>query len=173
MLVGGQRPRPGRRSDRGPQGDDRPSGAARPRGHRRPVADPAPARSAARRHARSSPPSSSTKWGISDDRHGTTGLVDGRAGSGSGAPIDAPFVSGGTQNEIYEIRRGDVHGALRIPPPSAPDDPGRRDPARVADHRGAGRDGRPAHGGHRRVRRTRRSSGAPSTSWATWTAGRR
>ena len=30
-------------------------------------------------------------------------------------------MSGGTQNEIYEIRRGDVHGALRIPPPSAPE----------------------------------------------------
>ena len=27
---------------------------------------------------------------------------------------------GGTQNEIYEVRRGDLHGALRIPPPEAP-----------------------------------------------------
>jgi aminoglycoside phosphotransferase (APT) family kinase protein len=30
-------------------------------------------------------------------------------------------VSGGTQNEIYEIERGDLHGALRIPPPEAPE----------------------------------------------------
>ena len=40
---------------------------------------------------------------------------------GKGEPIDAGFVSGGTQNEIYEIRRGDLHGALRIPPPAAPE----------------------------------------------------
>ena len=38
-----------------------------------------------------------------------------------GAPVDAGFVSGGSQNEIYEIRRGDLHGALRIPPPTAPE----------------------------------------------------
>ena len=37
---------------------------------------------------------------------------------GKGDADRAPsFVSGGTQNEIYEIRRGDLHGALRIPPP--------------------------------------------------------
>jgi aminoglycoside phosphotransferase (APT) family kinase protein len=41
-------------------------------------------------------------------------------GLAPGEPIDHAFVSGGTQNEIYEIRRGDVHAALRIPPPSAP-----------------------------------------------------
>ncbi len=29
-------------------------------------------------------------------------------------------MSGGSQNEIYEIRRGDLHGALRIPPSTAP-----------------------------------------------------
>ena len=29
-------------------------------------------------------------------------------------------MSGGSQNEIYEIRRGELHAALRIPPPSAP-----------------------------------------------------
>jgi aminoglycoside phosphotransferase (APT) family kinase protein len=38
-----------------------------------------------------------------------------------GEPIDARYISGGSQNEIYEIRRGDVHGALRIPPPTAPE----------------------------------------------------
>jgi aminoglycoside phosphotransferase (APT) family kinase protein len=39
---------------------------------------------------------------------------------GTGAPIEHRFVSGGTQNEIYEIRRGELRCALRIPPPSAP-----------------------------------------------------
>jgi aminoglycoside phosphotransferase (APT) family kinase protein len=38
-----------------------------------------------------------------------------------GAPIEHQFVSGGTQNEIYEITRGSLHAALRIPPASAPD----------------------------------------------------
>jgi aminoglycoside phosphotransferase (APT) family kinase protein len=39
---------------------------------------------------------------------------------GAGGPIEHRFISGGTQNDIYEVRRGDLHGALRIPPPSAP-----------------------------------------------------
>jgi aminoglycoside phosphotransferase (APT) family kinase protein len=47
------------------------------------------------------------------------GWMDG-IGLAKGEPIEHRFISGGTQNEIYEIRRGDVHGALRIPPPPAP-----------------------------------------------------
>lgn len=39
---------------------------------------------------------------------------------GQGAPIEHRYVSGGSQNEIYEIRRGDLHAALRIPPSAAP-----------------------------------------------------
>jgi aminoglycoside phosphotransferase (APT) family kinase protein len=39
---------------------------------------------------------------------------------GKGEPLEASYVSGGSQNEIYEIRRGELHGALRIPPPTAP-----------------------------------------------------
>jgi aminoglycoside phosphotransferase (APT) family kinase protein len=39
---------------------------------------------------------------------------------GKGEPVEHRFISGGSQNEIYEIRRGELHGALRIPPPSAP-----------------------------------------------------
>jgi aminoglycoside phosphotransferase (APT) family kinase protein len=39
---------------------------------------------------------------------------------GKGEPVEHRFVSGGTQNEIYELRRGDLHCAMRIPPPSAP-----------------------------------------------------
>ena len=42
-------------------------------------------------------------------------------GLAAGAPIESSFVAGGSQNEIYEIRRGDLHGALRIPPPAAPE----------------------------------------------------
>jgi aminoglycoside phosphotransferase (APT) family kinase protein len=41
--------------------------------------------------------------------------------AGAGEAIECSFVSGGSQNEIYEIRRGDLHAALRIPPPSAPE----------------------------------------------------
>ena len=39
---------------------------------------------------------------------------------GKGEPISPRLVSGGTQNEIYEIRRGGLHCAMRIPPPTAP-----------------------------------------------------
>jgi len=47
--------------------------------------------------------------------------MDGR-GLGAGAPLEHRYISGGSQNEIYEIRRGDLHCALRIPPPSAQPD---------------------------------------------------
>jgi aminoglycoside phosphotransferase (APT) family kinase protein len=47
--------------------------------------------------------------------------LDGQELPGKGAPIEHRFISGGSQNEIYEIRRGELHGALRIPPPTAPD----------------------------------------------------
>jgi aminoglycoside phosphotransferase (APT) family kinase protein len=40
---------------------------------------------------------------------------------GKGEPVEHRFIAGGSQNEIYEIRRGDLHGALRIPPPTAPE----------------------------------------------------
>jgi aminoglycoside phosphotransferase (APT) family kinase protein len=40
--------------------------------------------------------------------------------AGKGEPIEHRYISGGSQNEIYEIRRGELHGAIRIPPPSAP-----------------------------------------------------
>ncbi len=40
---------------------------------------------------------------------------------GKGEPLEQSYVSGGAQNEIYEIRRGELHGALRIPPPGAPE----------------------------------------------------
>jgi aminoglycoside phosphotransferase (APT) family kinase protein len=39
---------------------------------------------------------------------------------GAGLPIEQRCISGGSQNEIFEIRRGELHCALRKPPPSAP-----------------------------------------------------
>ncbi|MFW0785589.1 phosphotransferase family protein [Gordonia sp. CPCC 206044] len=41
---------------------------------------------------------------------------------GKGEPIDAEFLSGGTQNEIYSIRRGEQRCVIRIPPTAAPAD---------------------------------------------------
>src|SRR5687768_15391317 len=42
-------------------------------------------------------------------------------GLAKGEPIEHDFIAGGSQNEIYEIRRGSLHAALRIPPTTAPD----------------------------------------------------
>jgi aminoglycoside phosphotransferase (APT) family kinase protein len=47
--------------------------------------------------------------------------MDGIGLAGKGEPIEHRYISGGSQNEIYEIRRGELHGALRIPPPTAPE----------------------------------------------------
>jgi aminoglycoside phosphotransferase (APT) family kinase protein len=41
---------------------------------------------------------------------------------GAGAPLESRYISGGSQNEIYELRRGDLQCAMRIPPPTAPAD---------------------------------------------------
>ncbi len=41
---------------------------------------------------------------------------------GKGEPIEQSFLSGGTQNEIYDIRRGDERCVIRIPPQDAPAD---------------------------------------------------
>ncbi|HET6950208.1 MAG TPA: phosphotransferase family protein [Acidimicrobiales bacterium] len=43
-------------------------------------------------------------------------------GLGVGAPLEHRYISGGSQNEIYELRRGDLRCAMRIPPASAPAD---------------------------------------------------
>ena len=48
------------------------------------------------------------------------GWMDDEGLPGTGEPLEHGFISGGSQNEIYEIRRGELHAALRIPPPSAP-----------------------------------------------------
>lgn len=46
--------------------------------------------------------------------------MDARELPGAGLPIEYEFLSGGSQNEIYEIRRGDARCVIRIPPPTAP-----------------------------------------------------
>ena len=113
---------------------------------------------------RSSPSTSSTRWGTCDTtdpsirpRPGAVGArrVDGRARAcpARASRIECRYISGGSQNEIYEIRRGDLHCAMRIPPPTAPADRDEGILPRVAHHRGARRHRRPAHRGRRRVRR--------------------
>jgi aminoglycoside phosphotransferase (APT) family kinase protein len=47
--------------------------------------------------------------------------MDGEGLPGKGEPIEHSFVAGGSQNEIYEIRRGELRCALRIPPSFAPE----------------------------------------------------
>ena len=41
---------------------------------------------------------------------------------GKGEPLEHRYVSGGSQNEIYELKRGDLHCVIRIPPMAAPPD---------------------------------------------------
>ncbi|WP_416210338.1 phosphotransferase family protein [Frankia sp. Cr1] len=41
---------------------------------------------------------------------------------GKGEPLEHRFLSGGTQNEIYELRRGENRCVIRIPPQNAPAD---------------------------------------------------
>ena len=72
---------------------------------------------------------------------------------GKGEPVEHRFVSGGTQNEIYEIRRGDLHCAMRIPPPSAPAGRDEGILPRVAHHRGPGPAPACPDRGRRHVRR--------------------
>ena len=48
--------------------------------------------------------------------------MDGEALPGKGEPLEARFLSGGTQNVIYELRRGEESCVLRMPPPGAPPD---------------------------------------------------
>lgn len=48
--------------------------------------------------------------------------MDGAALPGKGEPLTARFLSGGTQNVIYELRRGEHRCVLRMPPPGAPPD---------------------------------------------------
>lgn len=46
--------------------------------------------------------------------------MDERELPGAGQPLEHTFLAGGSQNEIYELRRGEHACVIRIPPPSAP-----------------------------------------------------
>ncbi|RZT12164.1 aminoglycoside phosphotransferase (APT) family kinase protein [Mycobacterium sp. BK558] len=48
--------------------------------------------------------------------------MDEAALPGKGEPLQARFLSGGTQNVIYELTRGDARCVLRMPPTGAPPD---------------------------------------------------
>jgi aminoglycoside phosphotransferase (APT) family kinase protein len=48
--------------------------------------------------------------------------MDEAALPGKGEPLSARFLSGGTQNVIYELTRGDERCVIRMPPPGAPPD---------------------------------------------------
>jgi aminoglycoside phosphotransferase (APT) family kinase protein len=48
--------------------------------------------------------------------------MDSAALPGKGEPLTARFLSGGTQNVIYQLRRGEEQCVLRMPPPGAPPD---------------------------------------------------
>jgi aminoglycoside phosphotransferase (APT) family kinase protein len=48
--------------------------------------------------------------------------MDAAALPGKGEPLQTRLLSGGTQNVIYELRRGDEVCVLRMPPPGAPPD---------------------------------------------------
>lgn len=50
------------------------------------------------------------------------GWMDGAALPGKGEPLSTRFLSGGTQNVIFEITRGEHRCVLRMPPPGAPPD---------------------------------------------------
>ena len=56
------------------------------------------------------------------DLHRLGWWMDDQALPGKGEPIGHRLLSGGTQNEVYEISRGELRCVMRIPPPSAPAD---------------------------------------------------
>jgi aminoglycoside phosphotransferase (APT) family kinase protein len=69
-------------------------------------------------------------WEDVDDEARTQGLVDvdalarwmdERGLAGTGEPVEATFISGGSSNEIFEIRRGEHRMALRRPPRKVPE----------------------------------------------------
>ncbi|UGQ12670.1 phosphotransferase family protein [Yinghuangia sp. ASG 101] len=51
-----------------------------------------------------------------------TAWMDAAGLAGAGAPLESRYISGGAQNEIYELSRGDFRCAMRIPPTTAPAD---------------------------------------------------
>jgi aminoglycoside phosphotransferase (APT) family kinase protein len=64
----------------------------------------------------------SEQHGPQPDTSRLAAWMDDRALPGAGEPMTTRVLSGGTQNVIYEIRRGEHRCALRMPPPTAPAD---------------------------------------------------
>jgi aminoglycoside phosphotransferase (APT) family kinase protein len=68
--------------------------------------------------------SASSKWGDFEaptiDGEALGRWMDSVGLPGSGTP-ELAFVAGGSQNEIFEVTRGDLHAALRMPPKTAPE----------------------------------------------------
>jgi aminoglycoside phosphotransferase (APT) family kinase protein len=56
------------------------------------------------------------------DVHRLATWMDDAALPGKGESLTARFLSGGTQNVIYELTRGDERCVIRMPPPGAPPD---------------------------------------------------
>ena len=56
------------------------------------------------------------------DTERLAGWMDEAALPGKGEPLQTRYLSGGTQNVIFELRRGEDVCVLRMPPPSAPPD---------------------------------------------------
>ena len=56
------------------------------------------------------------------DLHRLAVWMDEQGLPGKGEPLESRFLSGGTQNHIYLLSRGDDQCVIRIPPPQAPPD---------------------------------------------------
>lgn len=54
------------------------------------------------------------------DRVALASWLDTQDLPGAGEPLEVGFISGGSQNEIFDIRRGPLRAALRKPPTTAP-----------------------------------------------------
>ncbi len=154
----------GRRSDGGPQGHRGSAGAARPQARIGRLAqrlDPRKDRGGQGEVRRSCWKS---RWETCD-RSRTPRAVDGRRGPArqGRAAANTGSSPAARRTRSTRSRRGRLHGALRIPPPTAPASRDDGHLARVAHHRSARRHRRSAHCRRSRPARTPACSAAPST----------
>ena len=158
MMHRRRRHGPRRRADRGAQGHRRPPGAARLPAERRPVADRSTSRSSWPRPGRSTPSTSSTRWGTCDRRRAAR-RVDGRARAspGKGEPLEHALRLR-RHRRTRSTRSAAATSTARCGSRRRPRRPSRDDghPPRVAHHRGARR--------HRRARTPRPSPCATDPS---------
>ena len=142
-----QRHGPGRRPDRGAQGHRRPPGAARLHGRATTSGRPSTCPRSWPRPGRSTPSTSSTRWGTCDRRRPARGL-DGRrrASPGKGEPLEHRVRlrrHPRTRSTRSAAATSTARCASRRPTAPADRDDGHR--PRVAHHRGARRHRRAAH----------------------------